>query len=235
MTPTLIMTRPKAQSVSFADEIVARWDGPLRIIHAPLIEIVIQDTSSSHADAVIFTSANGVAAARQFGLPKGLPAWCVGPRTAQVARLAGFAPIEGPGTADGLVERIIDAKPTGSLAHIRGTHTRGDVSARLNAVGVSCADIVAYDQHEIDLSSEARDALAGEGPVIFPLFSPRTAAILTKQGPFAAPVAVIAISEAVQNALDPAYAKRVVVAQKPDAAAMIEATLVTIERLVARA
>ena len=235
MTPILIMTRPTAQSENFASELVARWGQPLRIIYAPLIEIVLQESAFAHADAVIFTSANGVSAAAQFELPKGLPAWCVGSRTAEVAGLAGFASIEGPGTADGLVGRIIDAKPIGSLAHIRGTHARGEVSARLNAAGIPCADVVAYDQRELAFTKEAQDALAGEDPVIFPLFSPRTAAILTKQGPFAAPVAVVAMSEAVQDALDPVYAMRAVVAQKPDAAAMIEATLVMIERLVARA
>ena len=235
MTPTLIMTRPTAQSECFAAELLARWKGPLKIIYAPLIEIVMQGSTFDDPDAVIFTSANGVAASAQFDLTKGLPAWCVGKRTAEVAQRAGFAVIEGPGTADGLVARIIDAKPLGSVAHIRGMHARGDISARLNAVGVPCVDVVAYDQREIPLSTQALTALAGVDPVIFPLFSPRTAAILNKQGPFAAPVAVVAMSKAVQDMLDPTDAERAAVAEKPDAASMIEATLVVIERLVARA
>ena len=228
------MTRPAAQSESFADDITARWNGPLRIIHAPLLEIVFHSISLEMPDAVIFTSINGVAAAEQQ-LTRGITAWCVGARTAQAARLAGFAPIEGPGTADGLVTRIIDAKPIGTLAHIRGMHTRGDVVARLNAAGVPCIDIVGYDQQEMALSEDAIAALTGVDPIIFPLFSPRTAAILSQQGPFAAPVTVVAISEAVQDALDPAYAAQAVIAEKPDAVAMREATLGVIERLVARA
>lgn len=235
MTPTLIMTRPVEQSESFASDLAVRWNGPLRIVHSPLIKIVPQAVSLDVPDAVVLTSANGVTAAEPLGLPKGLPAWCVGNRTAEAARQAGFEPITGPGTAGGLVAHIIEAQPTGTLAHIRGKHTRGGMRARLTSAGLSCVDVIAYDQREMPLSAEAITVLDGEGPVIFPLFSPRTAAILFQQGPFAAPVVVVAMSEAVQDAVDPAQAEVLAVAEKPDAAAMIEATLAVIERLVARA
>ncbi len=225
MTPTLILTRPAAQSESFAADIAARWDGPLYIVQSPLIEIVPLQVSCDHPDAVVFTSANGVSAAKRFGLPDGLTAWCVGTKTADVARAAGFAPIIGPGDADGLVADIIAAKPAGRLAHIRGRHARGDVCARLIQAGVNCKDVVAYDQQEQPLSDLAKSALSGTMPLIFPLFSPRTAAILSKQGPFAAPIHAVALSQAVAEALATELVDSLSVAPVPDAAAMLDATL----------
>lgn len=225
MIPTLILTRPLAQSESFAADIVARWDGPLRIIQSPLMTIVPVDARFDAPDAVIFTSAYGVAAAVAFDLAKGLVAWCVGRKTAELARLAGFAPIVGPGDADGLVTDIIAAKPSGSLIHIRGTHSRGDVCARLRQAGLMCDDVVAYDQTELPLAGDAKSALSASDPLIFPLFSPRTAAILAKQGPFAAPIHAVVMSDAVANALGNMCLEGVTRSPRPDGAAMRDATL----------
>lgn len=225
MTPTVILTRPKAQSESFATELLAQWDGPIEIIHAPLIEIVPVDARCKTPDAVIFTSANGVSASKRLGLPKGLSAWCVGSKTAELARAAGFEPVRGPGDADGLVRQIIAANPRGRLAHIRGMHARGDVSARLNEAGITCEDVVAYDQKARPLTLEALSAVSAQKCVVLPLFSPRTATILNSEGPFVAAVHVIALSEAVKSAISPEIVKQVTLAESPDGNAMLSATL----------
>lgn len=225
MTPTVILTRPKAQSESFAAEILAEWNGALNIIHAPLIKIVPVDARFTTPDAVIFTSGNGVSASERLGLPKGLTAWCVGSKTADLARDAGFEPVTGPGDADGLVREIIAAQPRGRLAHIRGMHARGDVSTRLNEAGIRCEDVVAYDQKACPMTSEAKSAISAQKCVIFPLFSPRTATILNGEGPFAAAVHVIALSEAVKSAIAPEIAKQVTLSKSPDGNAMLCATL----------
>lgn len=219
------MTRPKAQSASFADMVVAAWNGPLTVVHSPLIEIVWIDTPPSAGEVLIFTSVNGVAAAKRMTLPKGRPAWCVGDKTAKAARNAGFAPKTGPGDADGLVADIIAANPRVRLAHIRGMHTRGDVSARLAAAGVNCDDVIAYDQRALTLNAAAKSALAGKSPVIVPLFSPRTGVIFAQQGPYQAKVYAPVISEAVKDALEPSLVARVDLANRPDANAMLDATL----------
>jgi uroporphyrinogen-III synthase len=225
MTPTLILTRPVAQSESFAAEVAAQWDGTIQIIQSPLIEIVLLPATCDAPDAVIFTSANGVAAAQRLDLPKGLEAWCVGTRTAELAKAAGFVPVIGPGDADGLVKTLITAKPMGRLVHIRGVYGRGNISERLNAAGLICEDVIAYDQKEMPLTKEARSALAASDPVIFPLFSPRTATILNKQGPFIAPVHVVSMSDAVQKAVTMGQDVQFVTAQKPDRDSMVAATL----------
>lgn len=235
MTPTLIVTRPIAQSESFAAAVIAAWDGPLNLIVSPLIEIVPLPATIPDVESVIFTSANGVNAASGLGLPAGLKAWCVGDKTAQSAAQAGFDPIIGPGDAEGLVARLIAAQPTGMIAHIRGMHARGDVCARLNAAGLHCLDVVAYDQQSCALTPEALKALSADKLAILPLFSPRTSTILSGQGPFKAPVHIVALSDAVRSAVDPAFGWDITVVSTPDADAMKLATLAALRLCVGQA
>lgn len=234
MLPTVILTRPQAQSESFAADIAASWAGELRIIQSPLIEITHLPFDAGYPDAVIFSSTNGVLAAQSAGLPSGLPAWCVGSKTANIAQDAGFDAIAGPGDADRLVTDIIAAKPSGMLAHIRGKHARGNIAQRLNAAGLHCRDIVAYDQCEVDLSQEAKTTLHADDPVIFPLFSPRTATILNQYGPFTCPVEVVALSDAVKEAVVLKCAIGMTVATEPTAKAMLRAVLAAIKRVSER-
>jgi uroporphyrinogen-III synthase len=225
MTPTLIMTRPRAQSESFAAKVACAWGKPLTIIHSPLIEVTWVDTNPDGPDGLIFTSVNGVTAVRRMGLPNGLPAWCVGKKTAKAARDAGFDPSIGPGDAEGLIADIIAAKPPGRLAHIRGVHTRGDVAARLRSVGIACADVIAYDQQAQTLNDEAKAALAGKSPVIVPLFSSRTGVIFSEQGPYQARVYAPMISVAVRDAVGPSLVTSIFLANRPDGEAMLDVTL----------
>jgi uroporphyrinogen-III synthase len=231
MKPTLIVTRPTAQGERFAASVASAWDGPLEMIVSPLIKIVPVKVTAPNVAAVIFTSANGVYAAAAMGLPAGLAAWCVGGRTAQAAQQSGYVPITGPGDADGLVAHLISARPAGTVAHIRGKHARGDVCARLNAAGLLCLDVVAYDQQSCALSSRAHAALNADIPVVAPLFSPRTSTILSEQGPFAATIHVIALSNAVKEAIDPALNWDIAVVSSPDGEAMIRATVAALRRI----
>jgi uroporphyrinogen-III synthase len=232
MTPVLILTRPTAQADAFADMITARWAGALRLITSPLLQIVMHPLAPDPGPVagVILTSAHGVAAAAKAGLPANLPAYCVGEKTADLARAAGFAAITGPGDATRLAEKIIARRPKGPLLHLRGQHSRGNLAERLNAAGIPCRDIVAYDQIAQMLNANALAALNGDAPVVLPLFSPRTATILTEQMPFSAALHLVVISAAVQSAAAAIRAKSVSVAAAPDASAMVEATL---KRLVA--
>ncbi len=227
MTPVLILTRPAPQAEAFAAEIAARWAGALRIILSPLLQIVPVPITANltGVGGVIFTSAHGVAASRSAGLPRGLPAWCVGDKTAQLAAEAGFDAIAGPGDAARLADKIISRRPHGQLAHLHGVHTRGGISEKLTSVGIGCIDVIAYDQIAQSLTDDAFDALQGDAPVILPLFSPRTATILESQSPFSAPVHLIVMSTAVQNAAAAIGVRSLTVAATPDAEAMIAATL----------
>ncbi|WP_322891083.1 MULTISPECIES: uroporphyrinogen-III synthase [unclassified Yoonia] len=227
MTPVLILTRPAPQAEAFAAEIAARWAGALRIILSPLLQIVPVPVTAdlTQVKGVIFTSAHGVAASRMADLPRGLPAWCVGEKTAQLAAEAGFDAIAGPGDAARLADKIIGRRPQGPLVHLHGVHTRGGICERLTGAGIACSDVIAYDQIAQSLTDDAFDALQGDTPVILPLFSPRTATILEGQSPFSAPVHLIVISTAVQSAAAAIGVRSLSVAATPDADAMIAATL----------
>jgi uroporphyrinogen-III synthase len=149
----------------------------------------------------------------------------VGEKTGALAREAGFVPHIGPGDADGLIAGMIATRPQGRLVHLRGKHTRGAVKDRLREAGLDCEDFVTYDQQPQMLNKDAQLALDAQEPVIFPLFSPRTATILREQGPFCAPVHVIALSKAVADAYGSDTARQVTVAMRPDLPAMLTATV----------
>lgn len=233
MTPTLIVTRPEAQGMGFAQTVARAWGRRLKIVRSPLIAIRFLQIKDDLAGALnlIFTSANGVTAAVNAGLGPGLHAWCVGSKTASLAAEAGFQTATGSGDAAGLVELILDQHPDGQFAHLRGTHSRGDVSARLRRASIPCHDVIAYDQLAQPLTAEAQNLLNRADPILCPLFSPRTATILGEQGPFVAPLDIIAISEAVADAAQTMTPRTVTIATSPDEEAMIAATLAQLHQL----
>jgi len=140
----------------------------------------------------------------------------------------GFQPITGPGTADGLAQLIIASQQSGPLAHVRGRHARGDIAQTLAGAGIICHDLIAYGQNVLDLTAEAKIALSGKNPVILPLFSPRTSAILEGNAPFAAPLHVVVISDAARLSL-PSVTHTV--AKHPDGKAMLDATVACLKAL----
>lgn len=172
---------------------------------------------------LILTSENGAEAAGRLGLPPGLPAWCVGTRTAEVARAAGFAAINADGDAEVLQRAILSAPDAGPLLHLRGDHARGDIVPRLRAAGRAARDIVVYRQEDRPLSAEAKAVLAGPARVVLPLYSPRTATIIADQGPFSAPLHVIAISPAVARAAERLGPDQISQIDNPDGQSMLSA------------
>jgi uroporphyrinogen-III synthase len=123
-----------------------------------------------------------------------------------------------------LVSRVLAERPKGPLLHLRGQHARGDVAARLTAGGVGTVERVVYDQRARPLSEEAGAVLGGAAPVVAPVFSPRSAALLAQVGRVVAPLAIAAISPAAAEAARPLGALRTVIADHPDGAAMIALT-----------
>ncbi|MTH63346.1 uroporphyrinogen-III synthase [Paracoccus shanxieyensis] len=207
MAPTLLLTRPLAASQRFA-RMLGRQDAVI----SPIIRIVpvAHDAGMlAAARGLVFTSAHAVPAA---GPGQARQAFCVGPATAKAARAAGFAVTEGPGDAAGLAPMLAGLGP--GWVHPHGAH----LAARLPVPGV-----VVYDQQAQPLSSCAQALLAGAGPVILPLFSPRSARLAGMAAEGArADLWIVAISAAVAQAW-PGPSARVVVAGSPDAAGMAAA------------
>lgn len=207
--PTLLLTRPQPGAKRFA-ALMRGW----RCVISPILRIVPVDHDASilgDAQGLVFTSAHAVPWA---GPGRGRPALCVGAHTAREARAAGFDVTEGAGTADSLLPLI--ARAPVPLIHAHGRH----LAKMLPVPGV-----VVYDQKAVGLSAKAKALLADPGPVILPIFSPRTATVLSTQIADArAAITVVAISDAaLRNWSGPA--RHAIVAERPDAQAMRDAIL----------
>lgn len=224
-TPVLL-TRPEAQSQAFAAALVARFGERVRPVISPLmtVEQLAPDLPEVDFSAVIFTSANGVAAAALLGAALPRLAYCVGAGTAGLARAAGFCVTAADGNADALVAAILADPPRGPLLHLRGEETRGEVAERLKSAGLDARSITVYRMRPQALTAEAVELLQGDGVVIVPLFSPRSATLFNLALPAGRSLRLqlLAMSTAIKDAAAVPNAD-VVLVRKPNAEAMLDA------------
>lgn len=213
LPPAVLITRPEPAGRRFAGQIAGLG---LRCVVAPLQRIVPVPHDAQALDratGLVFTSENAVPFA---GPGAGRPAFCVGPRTAERARVAGFDVTEGPGDAAGLMPMLQDLGP--GWVHPHGAH----LAARLPMPGV-----VVYDQQALPLPREGAALLQGAAPVILPLFSPRSARLAAEAARDAtAPLWIVPISPAAEVAWAGAGARpplRSEVADRPDAEGIVHA------------
>lgn len=180
----------------------AAFGDRLEICISPLMEIILDPRlpSLEGIKTLIFTSANGVAAYVAANGPKALPCYTVGDATARAATAAGLHAISAGGDADALIDRIKQDNAPAPLLHVRGAHARGDISERLGAAGFPVSQAIVYHQNALTLTEEAKSLLDGYRPVILPLFSPRSAALLGS-APVSAKVYAVAMSEATADSL----------------------------------
>lgn len=166
----------------------------------------------------IFTSARAVSAVPP---QPGQRAYCVGPRTARAARTLGFDVIDSNGNVDDLEALILSEKPTVPLVHIRGEVTAGRLAGRLAEAGLGCSERIGYRKQQRPLTTEAWSALTGKDPVLLPLFSAESVAILASNGPFMAPLHCVAISAAVAEAARVLAPQSMTVAAQPNGASLV--------------
>lgn len=219
----VLLTRPQAQGDRFAADLSARFGDRIAITTSPLIApaFLTPDIPARAYTALIFTSETAVASARFPTLPT--RAYCVGDRTAAAATAAGFAAQSAQGDAKALIALVLSTGDSGPLLHLRGADARGDIAATLTAAGIPTDQAITYDQRPQPLTAAARALLNAETPVLLPLFSPRTAEILTTLGPFRAPLWVAALSPAVAESAALLGASRIAIAAEPNAAALLTA------------
>lgn len=215
--PVVLITRPEPAARRFAAQVA---DLGLSSVIAPLMQIVPVPHDADvvkAAHGLVITSENAIPFA---GAGAGRPAICVGPRTAELAREAGFDVTQGPGDAARMMPLLTDLGP--GWLHLRGTR----VAAELPVPG-----LIVYDQQTLPLSPEAQQLLRGTAPVILPLFSPRSAFLAAQaiagarpnDGP---PLWLVPISAAADTAWDqgwvgpPAQPLGRKVAASPDAPAI---------------
>ncbi len=218
--PTVLLTRPKAQSQGFAALLKARVPN-VQIVIAPLIEIkrasCVPDFSG--VSGAIFTSQNAVIPAPSVGLA----AWCVGERTAQAASAVGWDAYAAKGNASSLLALIEEKRPRGRLLHMRGEISRGQIAERLRALGHDVDDAIIYTQPLLPASEKMKALLSGENPVILPLFSPRTARHFADVADVKAPLHIVALSQAVADEVRDIRYGTCEIAPRLDAEAMLDA------------
>lgn len=227
--PTVLLTRPEAASHRVAAALRDRLGPDLPVLISPVLEIELDGDAAAAALAgaggVILSSENGAAACPAGA---GLPAFCVGARTAAAARKAGLVPVaDAPGHLDGLIAQVAAhgwPADRGPLVHLHGAHVTGDAASALKDAGIPARSAVVYDQRARPLSNGALRLLAGAAPVIVPVFSPRSGRLVAPALAEArAPLRIAAISPRAAAAVGVHGAARVQTARSPDAAAMIDA------------
>jgi len=233
----LLITRPAPKAHGFAQRVAGDLPAGAQTIVSPVLRIVpvdgrvdlngVSGLVISASSALPFVPADAVG--RQFS------AYCVGRNTTQTARDAGLKAQFCGETAQDLINTILQDSPGGRLLHLRGTHARGDIANSLTNGGQPCGEAIVYDQIPQELSHVAHQALVGPHPVVVPVFSPRSAAVLGQQAIDArAPIVLVALSPAVAEAWSGPVPAETLCAARPDAASMqtaVKRAFIAAERL----
>lgn len=218
----IAITRALPEAERTAERVRAR--GAEAII-APLLAIVPcgYDTTTEGAQALLFTSTNGVRAFPDVRGARERLVLTVGDATADAARDAGFANVR---SADGDVQALVALaqatldRAKGKLIHIAGDHVAGDLGGALRAAGFVVERRLAY-------ASVAASALPGvfDGALDAVTFhSPRAAeTFVTLGAPSSAELTAACLSEAVAAAARAVPWKRLIVASAPREDALLDA------------
>lgn len=222
--PTLLLTRPEAQSRRFGTMFQARFGADWPMVISPLMEIVPLSAQIPAADALIFTSEPAISAFLRLETARGRRAYCVGMRTARVAQEAGFAPVIGPGDAQGLLALIKAEHQGGILLHPRGEHVAHNMAQSLNSAGIETVERVVYTQLSMGLSERARALLTVQIALLIPLFSPRSSALFALEAREAdARMLFAPISRTAAEPLHGLPNARIEIAEEPDASGVMSA------------
>lgn len=209
---TLLLTRPERDSEEFLAAIQERLGRDVPALISPVLRIeqVAETGDLAGFETVIVTSRNAVFLAGRC--LKGRSVATVGQRTADAARAFGAKATCLGDDVEAFLRNIGELR--GPAVHLRGVHGR-DLAGRAD---VAVEERVIYDQVAQDLSGEAR-ALLMSGKAVVPVFSPRSAALVSGN-PVAASTLVVAISDTAKAAWQ--SEGRVVTATAPTREAMLD-------------
>lgn len=214
--PTLLLSRPRAESRAFAAAFRARHGADWPVIVAPVLELAPTGAVVPGFDIAIFTSRHAVAALAPGG---GRRAYCVGARTAEAARAAGFSVQAGAGTAADLLDLIRAERPAGRLLHARGDTVAVPLAEQLTLAGLETQEAVVYHQQPQPFAPDLLDRINAAGRLVAPVFSPRSAQLLAQRlAGLRLKLSVAAISPAVARAAQALHPDRIAVAPQPDRA-----------------
>ncbi len=236
--PLVLVTRPAEE----AERLVVALDGiGCGALLAPMLEIAVVTPSpvvpTAGVQAYLITSANGARAlAAALGpAPRGrdIPVYAVGEASAAASRHLGFTAVEAAGGDVAALATLIDEHcdpKFGRLVHAAGSVVARDLQGMLEVKGFAVDRIVLYDAVPArGLVPEIAAALGGGRLHAVLFFSPRTAetfVTLAKQAGCAGAavgLAAVCLSASVAQVAQALPWRRIVVANRADQSALIEA------------
>ncbi|MEO1554651.1 MAG: uroporphyrinogen-III synthase [Pseudomonadota bacterium] len=151
----------------------------LHVIQAPMLSLNVRTDVPlepvQNFAGLVFTSANGVRVFAKREKDRSLTAWCVGPATAEAARLAGFSNVrESAGNAEDLAKFIADhSTPTEQpLLHVANTAATGTLQSVLQSFGFSVRFAGLYDmQPSVQLPDRVQTLIQAQAPAILLIHS----------------------------------------------------------------
>jgi uroporphyrinogen-III synthase len=218
--PTILITRPAADADRFLAMLRAEA-GSFEASICPAFGFEEIPLNAPRFDAAVFTSRAGVSFAPAG---EGRTAYCVGDSTAQMAQDAGYTCASANGSAEELVALILEQSPAGSLHHIRGEISRGNITERLVAQGINCTAVIAYRKVPHAPRANITEALRGASNLIIPLFSAETVSIIASWGVTLEGHVVVAISAEVAEAAQALTPVETLVSEQPNMRGMAAAT-----------
>lgn len=227
---TVLLTRPEAESREVAGTLAAMG---IRSVIWPMTRIEFVDGPvgvPEGTDGLVFTSRNGVAAFARSCAERGLTAWCVGGRTADAARDAGFADVV---SADGDVDALAallrqEAGGSRRLLYLRGREVSADLGAMLSGSGNILESRVVYAAQAggpppADVRTMFETGAIGVVAVWSRRAARELAGHLAQHPGWARGVLGVAISDRAGAPLADSGLDGMVSADRPDAEAMLEA------------
>jgi uroporphyrinogen-III synthase len=237
-----IVTRPRDDAATLISALAARG---IEALLAPMLTILPAPHAArllaerlAGAQAVLFTSANGVRGFAAASPRRELPALAVGDASAAAARIAGFRSVA---SAGGDIEDLVALVAAhlsphgGALVHAAGATVAGDLAGKLAALGFAVHRATLYEAvpaAALDPATAAALRRSEAAAALF--FSPRTAATFVRLaaaagvGDACRALAAVALSPAVAAALAALSWRTVRVAARPrqdDLLAALDAVL----------
>lgn len=175
----IMITRPESDAPALARQLK---DLGHEVLSEPLLRVIFPDLPPPDlegAQALLFTSANGVRAFTRLVSRRDIAVFAVGAATAREALAAGFADVATAGGDVASLGQTVAAAldpAAGRLIHIAGSVQAGDLQGDLTARGFAVDRIVLYETLQAGaLSPLAVQKIKSREIDIILFFSPRTA------------------------------------------------------------
>ncbi|MEC7491095.1 MAG: uroporphyrinogen-III synthase [Pseudomonadota bacterium] len=180
-----LITRPKEDASEVAIALVRRRITPLI---EPMMRIEYTtlniDAKVATAQALLFTSRNGVRAFSRVSEQRGMPVFAVGDSTAALASDNGFTDVKNAGGDNiALAKLVIDqlSPSEGPLLHVAGASVAGPLSETLIKTGFEVVRIALYEaKPSRAFSNKTANAVRNNEIDYVLFFSPRTAKIFAE-------------------------------------------------------